>query len=65
VPLPRREHWTRQGCSTKSLTLGPELENQDPKETLAADHKLQRNNLWRDCPQPELAFATTHGAALA
>jgi hypothetical protein len=34
VPLPRREHWTRQGCSTKSLTLGPELENnQDPKRT--------------------------------
>jgi hypothetical protein len=31
VPLPRRDPWSRQGCSTKSLTPGPELENnQDP-----------------------------------
>ena len=27
MPLPRREHWTRQGGSTKSLILGPELED--------------------------------------
>jgi hypothetical protein len=49
VPLPRREHWTRQGCSTKSLTLGLELENsQDPErsEPIAVQHSWWGLSLW-------------------
>jgi hypothetical protein len=36
----------------------------DPKETLAAGLTSQRNQSNATCPHRELAFATTHGAAL-